>query len=226
MICSEENSKAYSCRSVDLWPPLGHRAGHSPSGFSQHECGNCTNLTNSGRREETSTNQRGTELPTNTAVSGVSYVQEVFLRWWPAPVPAAGGVESTDAGVLSSLFPVQAVVQQPVRPQTLVVSCRGTGHRVTGVDLWTEQKGWTLTPDTSLDWTWGENGTLWKRFFFKIWLFFGNNTPILQYSNTSILQYFNTSSWLCQLVAGDWLLNMTSWLKFHMSVMVVRHKWI
>lgn len=38
--------------------------------------------------------------------SGVGHVQEVFLRWRPSPVPAAGGVRAADAGVLPSLLTV------------------------------------------------------------------------------------------------------------------------
>ena len=67
--------------------------------------------------------------------SWVSHVQEVFLRWRSAPVPTTGCVRAADAGVLPSLLPIQAVIQQPVSPQALVFSCRCTWHCVTGVDL-------------------------------------------------------------------------------------------
>lgn len=67
--------------------------------------------------------------------SGVTQVQEVLLGEGPAAVPAAGGIGASDAGVLPGLLAVQAVVQQPVGPQALVVPGGGTGHRVAGVDL-------------------------------------------------------------------------------------------
>lgn len=71
--------------------------------------------------------------------SGVGHVQEVFLRWGPTPVPAAGSVGAADAGVLPSLLAIKAVIQQPVSPQALIVSCRGTRDCVTGVDLRREE---------------------------------------------------------------------------------------
>ena len=67
--------------------------------------------------------------------SGVTQVLEVFVGVGPAAVPAAGGVGAADTGVLPGLLSVQAVVQQPVRPQALVLPCGGAGHRVAGVDL-------------------------------------------------------------------------------------------
>lgn len=65
-----------------------------------------------------------------TPCSGVRHVHEVFLWGGAPPVPTAGAIAALDAGKLPGLVPTQAVVQQPVRPQALVLRGGGARNRV------------------------------------------------------------------------------------------------